>query len=126
MRTFSGTVHVDSPWDDSPCEDLVEIASKFVEADGASERPDAIQYLSVHCDISLLILSSPSEAQKVPVHSASDGYRLELMLPKRRVPAAASPDSATEASPGRAVVTSPSVVSESCGGVRSDGRGWID
>ena len=66
--TFSGTVRVDSPWDDSPGEDLVEIArSKFVEAEGARERPDAIEYLSVHCDISLLILGSPSEAQKVPV-----------------------------------------------------------
>ena len=30
--------------------DLVEIArSKYVEAEGASERPDAIKYLSVHC-----------------------------------------------------------------------------
>ena len=70
--TFSGTVHVDSPWDDSPGEDLVEIArSKFVEAKGARERPDAIEYLSVHCDLSPLILGSPSEpeseAQNVPV-----------------------------------------------------------
>ena len=66
--TFSGTVRVDSPWDDSPGEDLVEIArSKFVEAEGARERPDAIEYLSVHCDLSPLILGSPSEAQKVPV-----------------------------------------------------------
>ena len=65
--TFSCTVRVDSPWDDSPGEDLVEIArSNFVEAEGASERP-TIEYLSVHCDISLLILCSPSEAQKVPV-----------------------------------------------------------
>ena len=39
--TFSGTVRVDPPWDDS--EDLVEIArSKFMEAEGARERPDAI------------------------------------------------------------------------------------
>ena len=37
------------------------------EAEGASERPDAIEYLSVHCDISPLILGSTSEAQKVPV-----------------------------------------------------------
>ena len=66
--TFSGTVRVDSPWDDSPGEDLVEIArSKFVEAEGASERPDAIEYLSVHCDLSPLILGSPWEAQEVPV-----------------------------------------------------------
>ena len=66
--TFSGTVHVDTPWDDSPGKDLVEIArSKFKEAEWARERPDAIEYLSVHCDISLLILGSPSEAQNVPV-----------------------------------------------------------
>ena len=57
-----------SPRNDSPGEDLVEIArSKFKEAEGARERPDAIEYLSVHCDMSLLILGSPSEAQKVPV-----------------------------------------------------------
>ena len=56
------------PWDDSPGKNLVEMArSKFKEAEGASEQPDAIEYLSVHCDILLLILSSPSEAQKVPV-----------------------------------------------------------
>ena len=66
--TFSGTVRVDQPWDDSLGKDLVEIArSKFKEAEGARERPDAIEYLSVHCDISLLILGSPSEAQKVPL-----------------------------------------------------------
>jgi len=66
--TFSGTVRVDPPWDDSLGKDLVEIArSKFKEAEGARERPDAIEYLSVHCDISLLILGSPSEAQKVPL-----------------------------------------------------------
>ena len=44
---------------------------------------------------------------------ASDGNRLDLMLPKRRVPAAASPDGAVEASPGRAAMASPSVGSES-------------
>ena len=56
---FSGTDRVDTPWDDS--EDLVEIArGKFKEAEGARERPDAIKYLSVHCDISPLILASPS------------------------------------------------------------------
>ena len=42
--TFSGTVRVDPAWDDS--EDLVETArGKFKEAEGASERPDAIEYL---------------------------------------------------------------------------------
>ena len=66
--TFSGTVRMYSPWDDSPGEDLIEIArSKFVEAEEASKRPDAIEYLSVHCDLSQLILGSPSEAQKVPL-----------------------------------------------------------
>ena len=50
--TFSGTVRVDPLWDDSPSKDLVEIArSKFKEAEGACERPYAIEYLSVHCDI---------------------------------------------------------------------------
>ena len=57
---------MDPPWDDS--EDLVEIArSEFKEAEGARKRPDAIEYLSVHCDISQLIFGLPSEAQKVPV-----------------------------------------------------------
>ena len=47
---------------------LVEIArGEFKEAEGARKRPDAIEYLSVHCDISPPILGSPSEAQKVPV-----------------------------------------------------------
>ena len=56
---FSGPYRMDTPWDDS--EDLVEIArGKFKEAEGARERPDAIKYLSVHCDISPLILTSPS------------------------------------------------------------------
>ena len=42
----------------------IEIArSKFKEEEGASERPYAIKYLSVLCDISPLILCSPSEAQ---------------------------------------------------------------
>ena len=66
--TFPGTVRVDPQWDDSLGKDLVEIArSKFKEAEGARERPDAIEYLSVHCDLSPLILGSPSEAQEVPV-----------------------------------------------------------
>ena len=66
--TFSGTTRVDPTWDDSPGEYLVEISrSKFKEAEGARERPVAIEYLSVHCDILLLILGSPSEAQNVPV-----------------------------------------------------------
>ena len=39
-----------------------------MEAQGASTRPSAIQYLSVHCDMSPLVLSSGSgEATKVPV-----------------------------------------------------------
>ena len=64
--TFSGTVCVDPLWDDS--EDLVKIArGKFKEAEGARERLDAIEYLSVHCDKSPLILGPPSEAQKVPL-----------------------------------------------------------
>ena len=43
---FSGPYRMDTPWDDS--EDLVEIArGKFKEAEGARERPDAIEYLSV-------------------------------------------------------------------------------
>ena len=50
--TFSGTICVDPQWDNSSYEDLVEIArSKFKEAVGASELPDAIKYLSVHCNI---------------------------------------------------------------------------
>ena len=57
-------------WDDS--KGMVEIArGKFKEEEGASERPNAIKYLSVHSrlhyDISQLIFCSPSEAQKVPV-----------------------------------------------------------
>ena len=43
---------------DESC-DLVEITRlKFMEAQGARDRPSAIQYLSVHCYISLLVLSS--------------------------------------------------------------------
>ena len=39
-----------------------------MEAQGARDRPPAIQYLSVHCDISQLVLSSGSgEVTKVPV-----------------------------------------------------------
>ena len=50
--TFSGTVCLNPLWDDSPGEDLVEIArSKFKEEEGAHERPDVKEYLSVHCDI---------------------------------------------------------------------------
>ena len=61
--TFSSTVSVDQLWNDSPGEDLLlEIArNKFKEAEGAHERPDAIEYLSVHCNISSLMLGSPSE-----------------------------------------------------------------
>ena len=41
---------------------------KFMEAQGARDQPPAIQYRSVHCDISPLILSSGSkEVTKVPV-----------------------------------------------------------
>ena len=63
--TFSGTVRVDPPWDNSPGEDLVEIArSKFKKAEGTRERPDVIEYLSVHCEhLSPLILGSHSEPQ---------------------------------------------------------------
>ena len=39
-----------------------------MEAEGDSERPEGIEYLSVHCDISPLVLGSPSEVQQVPVH----------------------------------------------------------
>ena len=57
---------MDPPLDAS--EDLEEIArGKFMEAEGDSERPDLIEYLSVHCDISPLVLGSLSEAQQVPV-----------------------------------------------------------
>ena len=65
--TFSGTIFVDRAGDES-C-DLVEITRvKFMEAQGARDRPSAIQYLSVHCDISPLVLSSGSgEVTKVPV-----------------------------------------------------------
>ena len=38
-----------------------------MEADGASKLPFGIKYLSIHCYISQLVLSSPSEAKKVPV-----------------------------------------------------------
>ena len=59
-------LRVDPPWNNS--EDLVEIArGEFKEAQGASERPCVIEYLSVHCDISPLIFGSSLEAQKVPV-----------------------------------------------------------
>ena len=52
---------MDPPWDDS--EDLVEIArGKLKEAEGARERLDAIEYLSLHCDKLPLILGPPSEA----------------------------------------------------------------
>ena len=62
--TFSSTVCVDLPCDVS--EDLVEIArGKFMEAEGDSERPDGIEYLSVHCDKSPLVLGSTTEAQLV-------------------------------------------------------------
>ena len=40
---------------------------KFKEEEGASERPNEIEYLSIHWDISQLILGSPLEVQKVPV-----------------------------------------------------------
>ena len=64
--TFSGTIRVDLLWDDS--EDLAEIArGKYKEAEGASERPYAIEYLSVRCNTLLLIVCSPLEAQQVPV-----------------------------------------------------------
>ena len=65
--TFSGTIGVD-PCGDESC-DLVEIARvKFMAALAAHDRPHGIQYLTVHCDISPLVLSSGSgEVTKVPV-----------------------------------------------------------
>ena len=69
---LSCNVRVDPPWDHTVIiitAKLVEIArGKFKEAEGARKWPDAIEYLSVHCDISPLILGTPSEAQveKVP------------------------------------------------------------
>ena len=38
-----------------------------MEAEGDSERPNGNEYLSVHCDISQLVLCLPSEAQQLPV-----------------------------------------------------------
>ena len=35
--------------------------------EGASKRPNAIEYLSVHCNLSQLVLGSPLEIMKVPV-----------------------------------------------------------
>ena len=65
--TFSGTVCVDRWGDESY--DLVEITRvKFMEAHGARDRPPAIQYLSVHCDILPLVVNSGSkDVTKVPV-----------------------------------------------------------
>ena len=65
--TFSGTICV-NPCGDEPC-DLVEFARvKFMDAQAARDLPPAIQYQSVHCDISPLVLSSGSEeVKKVPV-----------------------------------------------------------
>ena len=66
--TLSCTICVDRVGDKS-C-DLVEITRvKFMDALGACNRPPAIQYLSVHCYISPLVLSSGSKKEtKVPVH----------------------------------------------------------
>ena len=65
--TFSGTIGVD-PCGDESC-NLVEIARvKFMAALAAHDRPHGIQYLTVHCDISPLVLSSGSgDVTKVPV-----------------------------------------------------------
>ena len=65
--TLSGTICVDGAGNES-C-DLVEITRvKFIEVQGAPDRPHAIQYLTVHCEILPLVLSSGSkEATKVPV-----------------------------------------------------------
>ena len=87
--TFSGTIGVD-PCGDESC-DLVEIARvKFMEALAAHDRPPAIQYLTVHCDISPLVLSSSSgEVTKVPVRgflqpaTTSWNSRWEHWLPDR-------------------------------------------
>ena len=43
------------------------IEHKFMEAEGASEQPDAIKYLSAYCDVSQLVLSTHLEARKVTV-----------------------------------------------------------
>ena len=52
--TFSCTIGVD-PCCDESC-NLVKIAGvKFMEAQAPNDRPPAIQYLSVHCDISPLV-----------------------------------------------------------------------
>ena len=54
------------PWDDRG--DLVHITrDKSMDVEGASKRPDAIEYLSAHCDLSTLNLGLPLEALKVPV-----------------------------------------------------------
>ena len=53
---------------------------------------------------------------------ASNGYRLEPMPPN---PVAASPDSTTEASQGRAVMASPSVCGESLQ-LRPEQLAWAD
>ena len=64
---------------DESC-DLVKIAGvKFMAAQGDRERPTATQYLSVHCNISLLVLSSGlEEVTKVPVrgflHTATTSW----------------------------------------------------
>ena len=49
------------------CYQRGNLQMKFKEAEGASERPNAIKYLSVHCNILQLILCLTSEASKVPV-----------------------------------------------------------
>ena len=55
--TFSGTIKVDTCADEF-CY-LVEIARvKFMAAQRDSKLPTAIQHLSVHCDILLLVFSS--------------------------------------------------------------------
>ena len=70
--TLSCSVFVDSSWDDTgDCGELVDITrEKFKDL----RRPDAIEFLpvSVHCDISPLVLSSGlEEATKVPVRCFS-------------------------------------------------------
>ena len=65
--TFSSTICVD--WGNDESRDLLHLPRvRIMEAQGARDLPPAIQYLSVHCDISPLVLSSCSkEVTKVPV-----------------------------------------------------------
>ena len=90
--TFSGTICLDRAGDES-C-DMVKIPRvKCMEVQGARDLPPAIQYLSVHCKIFPLVLSSGSnEVTKVPVccflqfATASWNFVLESWLPQSWLP----------------------------------------